>query len=181
MRLLSRCLCLLALVACAPLAHAQIHHCVGAHGEPVYSGQPCGTPRAANARGGLGGVCASSPQALQHSIRQAFAGHDVNRLAGLMLWRGMDQASARAALHSLAGWLEQALVGIAVAYPNGPPDAIGSTTTARAGRSGMTAATPIGFTVSTSGGARHFGVIESSGCWWLIFQGSTCGEMDGTC
>lgn len=118
-----QCLCLLALTACAPLAHAQIYRCIGAHGEPVFSGQPCGTPAPVNpgvagARGeGFGAVCAASPQALRQAIADAFTAHDVNRMAGLILWRGMDQASARATLRHLAEWLKQPLAGIAVAYP----------------------------------------------------------------
>lgn len=178
MRLLSKFLCLLALAACAPLASAQIYHCVGAHGEPVYSGQPCGTPAqsatvAPGARNGLGGVCAKSPQALQQAITNAFAGHDVNQLAGLILWRGMDQASARATLHSLSEWLKQPLIGITVVYPTGPPFTVAVSTpptSAADGRDGNSnGAAPIGFTVSTSNDTRDFGITESGGCWWLMF------------
>ncbi|MGH8145201.1 MAG: DUF4124 domain-containing protein [Rhodanobacteraceae bacterium] len=171
-------LCLLALAAYTPLAHAQIYHCVGVHGEPVYSGQPCGTPATsatvgAGARNGLGGVCAKSPQALQQAITNAFTAHDVNRLAGLILWRGMDQASARATLHSLSEWLKQPLIGIAIAYPTGPPltaVAPGSPTSTVDGRNGgSNSGVPTGLEVSTSGDTRDFGITESGGCWWLTF------------
>jgi hypothetical protein len=176
--LTARALCLMLLACCAPLAHAQVYHCVGVHGEPVFSGEPCGTPasprsHATGTHEGLGGVCATSPQALRLSITDAFAAHDVNRLAGLILWRGMDQASARASLHALSQWLKQPLIGIAVAYPTGPPPAgIAATppTSAAGGRDdNLDGAVPTAFEISTRGATRDFGVIESGGCWWLTF------------
>lgn len=186
MHMLSKMLCLLALAACATLAHAQsqpVYRCIGAQGEPVFSGQPCGTPAPTSANdamaqgSGFGATCAASPQALRQSIADAFSSHDVNRLAGLLLWRGMDQASARATLHALAAWLKQPLSGIAAAYPNGPPLALDSlppppATGAALPVSAASSAPPVGFAISTGGGdgsTRDFGVTESGGCWWLTF------------
>jgi hypothetical protein len=176
---LLQCLCLLVLAACAPLAHAQVYHCIGSHGEPVFSGQPCGTPApppgntASAGHHVLGGVCAASPQELRQAITAAFANHDVNRLAGLILWRGVDQASAQAALRSLAAWLKQPLAGIALAYANPPPYAnTGPAPAASASIAGPVSQPPTGFEISTDGGdggTRDFGVIESGGCWWLTF------------
>lgn len=180
-KLILKGLCLLALVACTPLAHAQVYRCVGAQGEPVFSGQPCGTPMPTTSTGataagsGFGGVCAASPQALRQSIADAFTSHDVNRLAGLIIWQGMDQGSARAALRELAEWLKQPLAGIAIAYAAGPPFAGGAPPAATgtpvvATSSAFVPAPPIGFEISTgAGGTRDFGVVESGGCWWLTF------------
>ena len=125
-RFFLQCLCLFALAACTPFAQAQVYHCIGAHGEPVFSGQPCGNPAPASsdvgaAANAFGHVCAASPQELRQAITDAFAAHDVNRLAGLILWRGMDQASARNTLRSLADWLKQPLTGVAIARAAGPP------------------------------------------------------------
>lgn len=178
-------LCLLALVPCAPLAHAQatqpIHRCIGAQGEPVFSGQPCGTPAPKPGSvpvapaGGTGSVCAGSPGALRQAIAQAFAAHDVNRLAGLLLWRGMGQASARATLAGLSAWLKQPLTGITVARAAGPPpelapaNAYSATDPAPATSASLP---PTGLNVSTGGvdgHTRDFGVVESGGCWWLTF------------
>lgn len=182
-----QCLCLLALVACAAIAHAQnaqhVYHCIGVHGEPVFSGQPCGTPApagtsAAGAQGGgSSGACAATPQALRQSIADAFSSHDVNRLAGLILWRGMDQSSARSTLHALSDWLKQPLAGISIAYATGPPLAdVGPAPAATAGFPAATASVtsqpPTGFVISTGGGdggTRDFGVTETGGCWWLTF------------
>lgn len=162
-------LCLLVLLACVPLARAQtaqhVYHCIGAHGEPVFSGQPCRTPApssggtAALANSSFGNACAASPQELRQAIAAAFTAHDVNKLAGLILWQGMDQASARAALHGLSAWLKQPLAGVAISYANGPPSA----------DSGPSPP-PAGFEVTTGdSGTRAFGVTESGGCWWLTF------------
>ena len=171
---LPKILCLFALLACAPLAQAQIHRCIGAHGEPEFSGQPCGNPAPGSSSIGattkaFGNVCAPSPQALRQAVGEAFTTHDLNRLAGLILWRGMDQASARSTLRSLAEWLKQPLTGVAIARAAGPPfddtapPPRGSTTDTPLGP-------PTGFEISTADGAtRDFGVTEFGGCWWLTF------------
>ena len=176
MGVLPKTLCLFALLACAPLAHAQIHRCIGAHGEPVFSGQPCGNPAPASSNmaatgNAFGDVCAASPQALRQAIGDAFTTRDVNRLAGLILWRGMDQASARSTLRSLAEWLKQPLTGIAMASAAGPPFAAAQALpAATAGAASAPPLRPIGFDISTAGGAtRSFGITEFGGCWWLAF------------
>lgn len=185
MRWLPQILCLLALAAFAHAAHAQsqpVFRCIGAHGEPVFSGQPCGTPAAAVSNdapaqaGGSSGICAASPQALRQSIADAFTRRDVNRLAGLILWHGMDQSSAHSAMRSLAEWLKQPLAGITSAYAAGPPpdDGAASATTTGQPASAASVATPApsGFEISTGGGdgsRRDFGVVQSCGCWWLTF------------
>lgn len=189
MSLLPKILCLLALFACATLAHAQtaqpVYRCIGAHGEPVFSGQPCGTPAAAGGTSahvqgaGFSAVCAASPEALRQAIAEAFAAHDVNRLAGLILWQGMGQASARNTLRSLGAWLKQPLTGIAFTRAAGPPFADAdagpppvTTSGEPANASSVAALPPTGFDVSTGGVdgvTRDFGLIESGGCWWLTF------------
>ncbi len=182
-------LCMLALLACAPLAHAQhdqpVYRCIGPHGEPVFSGQPCGTPApapgtSASVRGtGFSAVCATSPEALRQAIARAFAAHDVNQLAGLILWYGMDQGSARTALRSLSAWLKQPLTGIAVTRAAGPPFADAdsgpppvTTSGEPASASSVAALPPTSLDVSTGGvdgATRDFGLVESGGCWWLTF------------
>lgn len=179
-----QCLCLLALALCAPLAHAQaaqpVYRCIGAQGEPVFSGRPCGTPApqpgsaSAAPTGATGSVCAGSPGALRQAIAQAFAAHDVNQLAGLLLWRGMGQSSARATLSGLSAWLKQPLTGITAAGTAGPspePQPAGATSSAPPAPA-TSAAPPTGFAVSTGGvdgHTRDFGVVESGACWWLTF------------
>ncbi len=179
-------LCLAALAGGAPLALAQTHtpiyRCVGLHGEPKFSSQPCGAEvvlpaGAASVQGAHPGhVCAASPEVLRAAIAGAFESHDVNRLAGLILWRGISQTSARALLHSLTDWLKQPLAGIAISYPTGPPPAVidpAPVASASAGGVAVPALAPSGFEISTGGSdgrARDFGIVESDGCWWLTFD-----------
>lgn len=171
---LARLLCVLVLLACAPLARAQIYHCIGAHGEPVFSGQPCGAPvtvmgaDSGPQTGRFAGICAASPEALRRDITAAFTTRDVNRLSGLILWRGIDQASARRILHSLSEWLKEPLEGIVVAYPGGPPAAANGPD---AGSQPFAQPVlPLGFEVSTANDTRDFGIAASGGCWWLTFE-----------
>ena len=175
-RFFLQCFCLLVLAACAPFAQAQIYHCIGAHGEPVFSGQPCGNPAPASSNVGAAGnafghVCAASPQRLRQAITDAFATHDVNRLAGLILWRGMDQTSARNALRSFAEWLKQPLTGIAIASATGPPfEPSPPSPAASGGNVNAEPPPPTGFKISTAdGGMRDFGVTKFGDCWWLTF------------
>lgn len=171
-------MCLLTLLTCAPLAQAQVFRCVGAQGEPVFSGEPCGTPapaaRAAGPAQAFAGICADSPQSLRDEIAKAFARHDVNRLAGLILWSGYDQGFARATLQSLKTWMQQPLTGIAVVYATGPPVAEGALIAGGGAPPSLepphaAAPAPSGFLVSTAGDTRDFGISQSGGCWWLTF------------
>ncbi|MGH8214541.1 MAG: hypothetical protein ACREPZ_02435 [Rhodanobacteraceae bacterium] len=186
-----RLLCLAALGIWAPLAWAQaptqtpIYRCVGAHGEPKFSSQPCGTAvqlpgngagaDAATSSHAFGDVCPASPGALRQAIAGAFESHDVNRLAGVIVWRGIDQASAQAMLRTLADWLKQPLAGIAIAGAAGPPPAASvpspPLSAGVAMNGSMLALAPTGFEISTAGGGtRDFGITESDGCWWLTFD-----------
>jgi hypothetical protein len=125
---------------------------------------------------GFGDVCPASPEALRQAVAGAFASQDVNRLAGVIVWRGIDQDSARTLLRTLADWLKQPLAGIAIAGAAGPPYADTGPAPAasvfRAGGSGPTIGlAPTGFEISTAGGGtRAFGITESDGCWWLTFD-----------
>ncbi len=179
--------CLLALLASAPLAHAQlVYRCIGEHGEPVFSGQPCGTPAPspgataaapAGTAGGLGGVCAASPRSLRDEVAAAFQRNDVNLLSGLILWNGTAQSSARATLRSLSAMLKEPLVGITLASGADPPaDAPASSSTAAGPvQAASVAPPPSGLVVTTQpagsgtegGQTRDFGLAEVGGCWWL--------------
>lgn len=148
----------------------------------MFSGQPCGTPAPTTSNempaptGGFGGACAASPQVLRQSITEAFTRHDVNRLAGLILWQGMDQASVHNTLRALAEWLKQPLAGITIAYAAGPPPDDGTAMAASmalpASAASAAARPPSGFEIATGGGdgsRRDFGIVQSGGCWWLTF------------
>ena len=130
---------LLALILCSiPCAAraAQVNACIGAHGERVYTDQPCGAQEtslapgesangvasadyggaARNARGiqGAGTVaeCPRSPQSLRDRVAGAFSSDDPNALSGVLLWRGVSRAEAEARMRGFKRWLQSPLVGV---------------------------------------------------------------------
>ncbi len=178
-----------AILCIAHTAHAQVHRCLGADGELVFTDQPCGTQEqsldAANyangvapaASGGVTGIdtvqlaatgCPSSPQALRDRIALAFNSDDPNALAGLIDWRGYDRSSANARLREFKRWLQQPLAGIQF---DGATDPSG----AQPGDADYAAPNPTGITVLTQPrgddvpSSRSFGVMRRGGCWWLSF------------
>lgn len=171
---LVRFLVLLALVVAAPLAHAQVFHCVGTHGEPVYSGEPCGTP-ASRAPADAATVsrfahpCATAPTELVQALARAFQTRDVNVVAGMLLWQDVGAHESQQALRALAAWLAQPLAGIKVLPTAGPPDA--GTVAAPASPAATVAPTTAytGIEVTTAAATRQFGLVHQDGCWWLTF------------
>ena len=171
-------------------AQAQVHRCIGAQGEPVFTDQPCGSaelsvdlasgnfdrndPANASSSGSAGtgtaiaATCPRSPQQVRERIAVAFNDNNPNALAGLFDWRGFSHQSADARLKDFIQWLKHPLVGVqfsGAADPSGaqPEDA------------DYTAANPTGLTVLTQSSgelapdARSFGVMQKGGCWWLSF------------
>jgi hypothetical protein len=186
---------LLLLVLAAPLlclargAHAQIHRCIGAQGEPVFTDQPCGsaelsvdvssgklgsndqvgTIAPANRSGSrIAATCPRSPQQVRDRISVAFNDDNPNALAGLFDWRGFSHAGADARLKDFSRWLQHPLVGVQF---SGAPDPSG----AQPGDADYTPSQPSGLTVLTQASgeaapeARSFGMVEKGGCWWLSF------------
>jgi hypothetical protein len=172
-------------------AYAQVHRCLGASGEPVFTDQPCGTQEPSigvadsadgaapadevvtgNANGvqgaGTNAACPRSPQALRERIALAFNGDDPNALAGLIDWRGYDRHGANARMREFGRWVKQPLIGVQF---NGPPDPSG----ALPDDADYAAPDPWGVTVLTQPRgedftrSRNFGVMQRGGCWWLSF------------
>ena len=173
---LARILVLLALVLAPPFAHAQVFQCVGAHGEPVYSGEPCGTP-ASSAQSGvttvsqLASVCAASPTELDHALTRAFQTRDVNLVSGLLLWQGIGSRESQQTLRTLAAWLQQPLTGIKLISNADPPGVAPMSPEPPPATSTVTPAVVYtGLAVTTAGDTtRAFGLVHQDGCWWLTF------------
>ena len=192
MRRLAALLCLV-LLACAAPAAAQtdIHRCIGADGNPVFTDQPCAAlqatpvmPVAAASTAGQPAVappvlCASSPGQLRQNVINAFASHDANRLAGLMLWGGYGRGAAIADIRSLDSLMKQPLLDIS---PASDPASSGNDPPASTGSSANLAGsdpseTPIAgnqlvlHTASNDGSgnprALHFEIVRRAGCLWL--------------
>ncbi|HXS72408.1 MAG TPA: hypothetical protein VN725_00030 [Rhodanobacteraceae bacterium] len=182
----------LSLLCVAHNARAQIHRCMGAQGEPVFTDQPCGAaelsvgvassttdselPTESHAAGinhgaQLAASCPRSPQQVRDRIAVAFSDDNPNALAGLFDWRGFDHDSADARLREFRRWLKRPLAGVQF---SGAPDPSG----AQPGDADYDVQAPSGVTVLTQSGgnaegatpdARSFGMANRGGCWWLMF------------
>ena|SRR5690242_15817601 len=164
-------------------AQAQIHRCIGARGEPVFTDQPCGsaelsvtvangdldrddqgnaddTPRSSGTL--IAATCPHSPDEVRDRIAVAFNDDDPNALAGLFDWRGFSRAGADARLRDFNQWLKHPLVGVQF---SGAADPSG----ARPDDLDYAPLDPSGLTVLTSSGARSFGLAQRGSCWWLSF------------
>ncbi len=180
------------LLACAAPAAAQtaIHRCIGANGGAVFTDQPCAaldaTPIAPAARSEASQaatlpppiLCAGSPEILRQSVIDAFAGRDVNRLAGLMLWRGYGRGAAIADIRSLADLVRQPLLDVGLPGElSGNDPATASTAFDDRFALDRPAAPPpnrdelilqlAGNDGSGEPRERRFGIVRQAGCLWL--------------
>jgi hypothetical protein len=127
--------CLLLVRAVPVAAQNPIHRCIGANGGPVFTDQPCDSMQAtsvtaaakpADASQPAGPppiTCASGIGQLRQNVIDAFANHDANRLAGLMLWGGYGRGAAVADIRSLAALMRYPLLDLG---PADDPAAAGS-------------------------------------------------------
>lgn len=170
------------------LAQNPIHRCIGANGAPVFTDQPCDSMRATSvsaaakppddgsALGPPAVTCAAGFSQLRQSVIDAFAGHDANRLAGLMLWGGYGRNAAVADIRSLAALMRYPLVDL------GPADAPADTPAASTSASDpfATDAPPpvpessrqLVLHVAGNGADGNprelrFDIVRRSGCLWL--------------
>lgn len=170
-------------------AQAQIHRCIGAHGEPVFTDQPCGSAElsaslasgspdhdeagaAGTASSGNGSsiaaTCPHSPEEVRDRIAGAFDDDDTNALAGLFDWRGFSRRSADARLKDFSRWLKHPLIGVQFSGATDPSGA-------QPDDADYVPSDPSALTVLTQSSgepaadARSFGVVEKGGCWWLSF------------
>lgn len=183
-------LCLILLLRATPaLAQTAIHRCIGADGGAVFTDQPCTALNAtavAPATGPAHGVpvpappptlCAADPDALRQSVIDAFARHDANRLAGLMLWDGYGQHAAVSDIRSLSQLVSQPLFGLDISgLPPGNDPA--PTSSIAAGdihpspddAHSAPAAESMQLVLHLAGGNvddRRFDVVTRAGCLWL--------------
>jgi hypothetical protein len=187
-------LCLILLAWAVPaLAQTEIHRCIGANGGAVFTDQPCAalqaTPVNPVARPGNDTppaapppiLCAASLGALRQSVIDAFANHDANRMAGLMLWSGYGRGAAIADIRSLGALMKQPLLD--VGSPDDPAPGTDSPAPATATSDADPSApdTPpapppanaqlVLHTAGNDGsGSPHelrFNVVSRAGCLWL--------------
>jgi len=172
------------------LAPQPIYRCLGPQGSAMFSGTPCNQDSLA--QGALPEVaaigdrtplhlCPLDPGELRARVADAFAAHDINRLAGLMLWQGYGRHAAVARMQVLASAMRQGLLGIEldrVATPLAPDAAPGGFFGAEPGTAVPVDAAvdadpgtpaPTRLRISLDGGHELGFAIESDhGCWWLL-------------
>jgi len=133
-------LVLLAVCIGQPL-HAQgagIHRCVDRAGHPVFTDRICtdldatpalpagdakteATPSSGADRSSQ--LCAATLDQLRQQIVDAFAAHDPNRLAGLMLWDGYSRLGVVEQIRALGALMRQPLLEVADDGPRRVVDA----------------------------------------------------------
>lgn len=190
MRLTFALLWLLLLTAAAP-ARAQnpIHHCIGAHGNPVFTDQPCAALDATPVGAAPPSLrddndqpdapppvlCAATTAQLRQSVIDAFAHRDANRMAGLMLWDGYGHGAAVADIRSLAVLMRQPLLDLQPsgnATTAGPPPAGAASSDAAPAADAATASPQLRLQMAgtdASGSPRElrFDIVRRAGCLWL--------------
>ncbi|WP_243039001.1 DUF4124 domain-containing protein [Dyella sedimenti] len=190
---------LLLLLPMGARAQDGIHRCIGPGGNPLFTDQPCAAlqatpvavaPPATDARSNPEDVpatappppvlCAASVDALRRSVQEAFASHNPNRLAGLMLWNGYGHDAVVADIRSLDTLMQRPLLEVGEApsdsampgdagAPVQPPgdDAFAPPSpSAIFNRSQLVVRTAGDGGTGTSHETR-FGMVRRSGCWWL--------------
>lgn len=115
---MSRLALLLLLLSAAPacLAQSAVHHCVSAHGTPVFTDQPCDSvqsQRVGARPARTGHACPATREALRQRVADAFARHDANALAGLMLWQGYADIDAVREVARLKRLMRRPLLDVA--------------------------------------------------------------------
>jgi len=185
---------LLFLLPLCAMAQNGIHRCIGSDGNPLFTDQPCAAlqatpvnpPAASSAASPVSQgssnaapaiTCATSVGELRQSMVDAFATHDPNRLAGLMIWNGYGRNAVVADIRSLGLLMQRPLLDIqAPGDGDSPPAGSGQ----GAGVADDRATSPqstgevdqliVHTSVNDGSGAPHesrFSIVRRSGCLWL--------------
>jgi len=177
------------------VAQNPIHRCIGANGNPLFTDQPCAALQAtplnpvARPRDDSHSVepppilCAANLGELKQSVIEAFASHDANRMAGLMLWNGYGHAAAVADIRALHAQMRQPLLDLGptdapapASSDLAPPAAADSSADPFAAVPTPPAPPPVSdqLVLHTAGndgsGSPHelrFNIVRHAGCLWL--------------
>lgn len=181
------------LIYVAPaVAQSEIHRCVGADGNPLFTDQPCAAlqaspvnPATAASTGGAPAspspvLCAANLGELRQSVINAFASRDPNRMAGMMLWGGYGHGAAISDIRSLGALMKQPLLDVSPADDparsgSDPPAPAGSSAGPPSSNPPATAPTASNQLVlhtadnDGSGSPRElrFDIVRRAGCLWL--------------
>jgi len=182
-------LLLFSLPAAALPARAQnpIHHCVDAHGNPLFTDQPCTSqqakpvqapPPAPAASATTPGMpaplqhCATTAAELRRRVIDAFAARDPNQLAGLMLWHGYGHVSAVDDVRALGRLVQQPLLEIHFGDETTGDPATADSTGQPMAASPMLSADELQLRTSGDGERdTRFAIARQAGCLWLRYGG----------
>ncbi len=189
MRLLAALIWLFLLAWAMPAAAQNpIHRCIGSNGGPVFTDQPCDAMQATSVHAAtrpLNDVASSEPPPqlcapsladLRKSVIDAFADHDPNRLAGLMLWGGYGRGAAIADIRSLAALMRHPLLDLGPSEDPAPASSAGDPFATEAAPAPAPSGTQLILHVTGSaadGSPRElrFDIVRRSGCLWLRTAG----------
>jgi hypothetical protein len=180
---------LLVLPIAAARAQGDIHRCVGADGQLVFTDRVCSDvnakpvlpPASASTAPALSSgvaqpppplLCAADMGHLKQAVVDAFASHNPNRLAGLMLWDGAGQQAVVAHIRAFALLMDHPLVGVDIDGDESADDE-GDVESSQASASNAPAhgETLVVQTESDDGSGERqeasFDVIRHAGCLWL--------------
>lgn len=171
-------------------AQGDIHRCVGADGRPVFTDRVCSDvdakpvlppASASTAPVSLVGpalspppvLCAADMEHLKQAVVDAFAAHNPNRLAGLMLWNGAGEQAVVANIRSLTRLMARPLVGVTAGSSDddtstyssdGSSETVSSHSAAHGGALVIQTEADDG-----NGGtdSAHFDIVHDAGCLWL--------------
>jgi hypothetical protein len=187
MRLLSILLCLILLAWALPTAAQNpIERCVGANGSPVFTDQPCAALQATALAPAAKPkednsqplepppiLCAATRDELRQSVIDAFANHDANRLAGLMLWNGYGHGAAVADIRELGSLVKRPLLDLgptrdpAPAAADSSADPLATAASAAAPASNQLVLQTAGNDGSGDPRELRFDIVRHAGCLWL--------------
>ena len=164
-------------------AQTTIHRCVGANGGPVFTDQPCSAlgatspVRSVTATASLASpapvtLCAADTRQLKQVVIEAFADHDANRLAGVMLWGGYEAPAAIADIRALQQAMREPWLGLRTEpAADVDPAAAGTSATPPAEDAQAPTALVVETRAVDGNGGTHtlrFDVVRRAGCLWLL-------------
>jgi hypothetical protein len=173
-------------------SQTDIHRCIDASGRALFTDQTCASMQATAVHAApkpsddatpvttLAAtptepppiLCAGTFDELRQSVIDAFANHNANRLAGLMLWNGYASSTAVADIRALGALMQQPLLDA------GPPDSAaspsddsnepsGSGSPPDAAAAGQLVLHLAGTDGSGNPRELRYGIVHRYGCLWL--------------
>jgi hypothetical protein len=175
-------------------AQGDIHRCVGADGRPVFTDRVCSDvnatpvlpPASAATTTPVTTVgpaqqpppvlCAADEAHLKQAVVDAFAVHNPNRLAGLMLWDGAGQQAVVANIRTFTRLMTRPLVDVdtesaSATYDEEDGDSSDMTSASTAAHGGALVVQTESDDGDGDTETTRFDIIHHAGCLWLRPEG----------